>query len=234
MSKSECDIVKDLLPLYVDDVCSEASGRMIREHLAVCGDCKDEWEHLRSGFAVSPETADSSRSEIEVIKGISALWNRSMAKAFAKGVAITALSAAILVLAYIGLFRWNVTTVSADTIKITDVSKLADGRIAFHVRLTDGYELHEVRFDSDGNGNFYLTPYRPIVKEKPIMEGGLANRYYVLDDFLQHVYREKHGGSGEITALYFGTREDNVLIWKKGMDVPAASEAVEALLREAR
>ncbi len=38
MSK-ECDVVRDLLPLYVDGACSEASADMIRNHLANCTDC---------------------------------------------------------------------------------------------------------------------------------------------------------------------------------------------------
>ena len=34
-----CEIVQDLLPLYIDDVCSETSREMIREHLSGCPDC---------------------------------------------------------------------------------------------------------------------------------------------------------------------------------------------------
>jgi hypothetical protein len=147
-----------------------------------------------------------------------------------KGAVITALSCTVIVLGYVGLFHWNITAVPTDVIQITDVSKLADGRIAYHVKFTDGYDLNEVRFDSDEYGSFYLTPYRPVVKEKPIMDGGLANMYYTLSDFEKHVYREKQGNDKEITALYFGTRTDNILVWKKGMDLPAASEKVEALL----
>ena len=34
MSK-QCEIVQDLLPLYVDGACSEASAEMIKEHLEI-------------------------------------------------------------------------------------------------------------------------------------------------------------------------------------------------------
>ena len=37
--KKNCEIVQDLLPLYIDDVCSETSREMIREHLSGCPDC---------------------------------------------------------------------------------------------------------------------------------------------------------------------------------------------------
>ncbi len=38
MSK-QCDIVRDILPLYVDGACSEASAEMVKEHLNACADC---------------------------------------------------------------------------------------------------------------------------------------------------------------------------------------------------
>ena len=34
-----CDIVQDLLPLYIDGICSDASRQMIDEHLKGCPDC---------------------------------------------------------------------------------------------------------------------------------------------------------------------------------------------------
>ena len=37
---NNCDIVKDLLPLYADDVCSGESRKAVEEHLNSCPDCK--------------------------------------------------------------------------------------------------------------------------------------------------------------------------------------------------
>ena len=38
--KYECDVIRDLIPLYIDDVASTASRRMVEEHLAECADCR--------------------------------------------------------------------------------------------------------------------------------------------------------------------------------------------------
>ena len=38
--KYNCDLISDLLPLYKDEICSEASRKIIEEHLAECPDCK--------------------------------------------------------------------------------------------------------------------------------------------------------------------------------------------------
>ena len=40
MNNSSCEIVQDLLPLYIDGVCSESSSRLVSDHLAECKECK--------------------------------------------------------------------------------------------------------------------------------------------------------------------------------------------------
>lgn len=47
MSKRECDIIKDLLPSYVDEICSEASKEWIEEHLKECSECRASAELMK-------------------------------------------------------------------------------------------------------------------------------------------------------------------------------------------
>ncbi|MBQ3530214.1 MAG: zf-HC2 domain-containing protein [Oscillospiraceae bacterium] len=35
-----CDVIKDLLPLYVDECCSEESVKLVADHLATCESCR--------------------------------------------------------------------------------------------------------------------------------------------------------------------------------------------------
>ena len=44
----QCEIVQDLLPLYVDGACSESSVAMVKEHLESCPECKALYEKLCS------------------------------------------------------------------------------------------------------------------------------------------------------------------------------------------
>ena len=44
----ECAVIRDLLPLYADDVCSDASRDLIEKHLPECPECTAELEKLRS------------------------------------------------------------------------------------------------------------------------------------------------------------------------------------------
>ena len=45
--KNSCDVIRDLLPLYADDACSEDSRRLVDEHLAECPDCSGMLRRLR-------------------------------------------------------------------------------------------------------------------------------------------------------------------------------------------
>ena len=47
-----CEVIRDLLPLYADDVCSERSRELIEEHLRECPECSAELEKLRAGEAL--------------------------------------------------------------------------------------------------------------------------------------------------------------------------------------
>lgn len=45
--KTDCNIIRDLLPLYVDDVCSQESRNLVDEHLRECPDCLEELANIR-------------------------------------------------------------------------------------------------------------------------------------------------------------------------------------------
>ena len=44
--KTDCNIIRDLLPLYADDVCSKESRALVDEHLQECPDCLEELVNL--------------------------------------------------------------------------------------------------------------------------------------------------------------------------------------------
>ena len=45
--KMDCEIVRDLLPLYADNACSGKSRDIVEEHLMECPDCRDLMDRLR-------------------------------------------------------------------------------------------------------------------------------------------------------------------------------------------
>lgn len=44
----ECNIIKDLIPLFIDDCCSAESAKAVNEHIEKCTDCKNTLEIMKS------------------------------------------------------------------------------------------------------------------------------------------------------------------------------------------
>lgn len=47
MIENNCEIIRDLLPLYVDDVCSEPSRKLVESHLSECSQCAEVEKKIR-------------------------------------------------------------------------------------------------------------------------------------------------------------------------------------------
>ncbi|KAF1084311.1 hypothetical protein SPSYN_02087 [Sporotomaculum syntrophicum] len=71
MTKYECEIIKDLLPLYADGVVSRATLEMVERHLTECASCRQLLnESTQPVFAKSPAAKNSP------ITGIDKAWGR--------------------------------------------------------------------------------------------------------------------------------------------------------------
>lgn len=221
-NKVSCEIIKDMLPLYYDDVCSDESKRMVEEHLVGCHSCKNELDRLKADFKLPKEEIETIRNDSNVIKNISSFWNQSRIKSFIKGIIISALLFSLIILGYFGLFNWQIISVSTDLVEIKNVSELADSKIVYYAEINDGYSLNRIKYDMDKEGNFYITPLRPIIKQEAQPLNGLEKRYDFIDIKEQELVRGK-----EIKKIYYGTPKDKILIWEKGMDLPKASEEIE-------
>lgn len=74
--KMNCNVIRDLLPLYADQICSDESRELVDEHLAECRDCDMLLQHMRSTELVTDlksETEDIIRRQAGFFKRRSAL-----------------------------------------------------------------------------------------------------------------------------------------------------------------
>ncbi len=46
MMKKECEIIKDLLPNYIENQINDATKDFVEEHIKTCNDCKEMLEYL--------------------------------------------------------------------------------------------------------------------------------------------------------------------------------------------
>ncbi len=63
--KISCDVAKDLLPLYAEDLCSEDSKRLLQEHLQTCGDCRVQYERMKNAELFPAETQEADEQSAE-------------------------------------------------------------------------------------------------------------------------------------------------------------------------
>ena len=83
--KIECSVIKDLLPVYIDNCCSTESKQLVDEHLKECEICNDSYKHMKA--SIVDETEDKScvlekHDELIIKKGIKKLrrlWIISLA-----------------------------------------------------------------------------------------------------------------------------------------------------------
>ena len=67
--KMNCDVIRDLLPLYADEVCSEASKALVEEHLQSCERCGKELSFMQgdetNAIAEEVNTAQAAQKAYE-------------------------------------------------------------------------------------------------------------------------------------------------------------------------
>lgn len=94
--KTSCEIIKDLLPLYHDGVCSNDSKTMVEEHLAYCDSCKAELRAMDEELSLNH--AEQNLNEAEAVKKLSMRWKKGMNKSLLKGILITIVTVVLVAL----------------------------------------------------------------------------------------------------------------------------------------
>lgn len=71
MSTKKCEVIQDLLPLYIDNICSDESRRMVSEHLESCNECKKLYENMSN-----PVEQDLSEPELDSKQAFKAIKHK--------------------------------------------------------------------------------------------------------------------------------------------------------------
>lgn len=127
MEKKMCEIVGDLMPLYVDDVCSEKSKQLIERHLEECETCKQLLETMKLEVNI-PTNKEQSLEDVKIIKKVK------------KRIWIERIVIAVLVLIVTGSFLFGALLRLAGTYK----------------NMNDVVDMESVSMEEDENGNLWL------------------------------------------------------------------------------
>lgn len=203
--KMNCDVIRDLLPLYADEVCSEASKALVEEHLQSCESCEKELRIMRSGESAA------IAEEVDIAQAAQKAWKKNKLRNLLLGI----LAAALLFGAGYGLTVPNILPVDERYLRVDDVIYHPE-QDEFTVKLTvlDGMKHNFIRY-RQVEDSFYITPMRPIIttREDPDWVGKK-------NTVTHHI-----GGTPVEKKLYIGWGDDAVLIWDRDWDAKDIHEA---------
>ena len=83
--KYECELIQDLLPLYEEALCSDATRRAVEEHLRCCENCR----RLTAPLPIE-EPEDTPNADRAVKKGIKSVRRRWLSSLIAAVLVIIA------------------------------------------------------------------------------------------------------------------------------------------------
>lgn len=66
----KCEIIRDLLPLYHDGVCSAGSAEAVQEHLNTCPACRAVLEEMRRELPAPEPVRAEAEQEAKVLRGV--------------------------------------------------------------------------------------------------------------------------------------------------------------------
>jgi len=120
-----CGIIKDLLPLYIDDVCTPESKEAIEIHLTECKTCRNFYEAMKSteGFVGSEYCSENDKKMVNSLKHVKSKINKKI-----KHVILCAVAAIVIITGgmYL-LFNAPIKDVSLEDVSISaNVYSLAE------------------------------------------------------------------------------------------------------------
>lgn len=157
-----CDVIRDLLPLYRDGVCSPASRALVEAHLKECAECRKALESIEAEMQVStPEMEESFRAWQKL--------QRKIMRRRLKKIAAIVLALAIAVAGCMfvrDIYEFGLKPLDVDDIEITALYRLSDGRIYMAMQGTEhnlassisGTEEMEADV-TEGGGAFVVEPF---------------------------------------------------------------------------
>ena len=94
--RNECNIIRDILPLYIDEIVSEDTISFVEKHLEKCAACRTELEKMKAPNALEIAASDTQAKDEKPLKAFAKKWNRN------KRIVISAFAAVLLLVVLLG------------------------------------------------------------------------------------------------------------------------------------
>ncbi|GFZ83092.1 hypothetical protein GCM10008018_31290 [Paenibacillus marchantiophytorum] len=212
-----CNFVQDILPNYIEGLTSDITNKAIQEHLATCVDCR--------------KALDSMTREMQETKGMKVVQQKQinfLKKIKRKQWKIAGINVFISVIVLFGALYFVSNRdfpVSSTNVTISQVYQMNDGSIHYSVSANvKGYISYISRIFPSGDGEseiIRIYEHRRLFSNQSKGIVLLPEKWSSLPD--SNANKEK-------TVIYYeGTdKNDKIIVWMKGMDIPKATAEQEA------
>ena len=156
MAKIPCEIIRDLLPLYQDDICSEKSRNAIEEHIKECESCRTYLKKMEGEIPIETDKIEGTDEEWKGFREFSEKVSRKLNGRIVMACGVAFLICMMLTVAlYSDAFQsYHLSKIAAEDIKAEEVYQLKDGRLYIHVqskRRITGLSYPQTDMDTDTN-----------------------------------------------------------------------------------
>lgn len=136
MTKIPCEIIRDLLPLYRDDICSEKSRIAIEKHMKECESCRTYLKRMECEIPIEVYEAEGTNEEWNAFREFSEKVSRKLNKRIVMACGVVFLICMMLTVALSSdaFQSYHLSRIAAEDIKAEEVYELKDGRLYVHVK----------------------------------------------------------------------------------------------------
>lgn len=214
-----CHIIRDLFPACLDGSCSTETETAVTQHLQQCNSCRQQFRQLQ-------EESAQWEYEMNLLEKWGILWMlralfirfRKNRMKILKGVSL--LAAGLVILAGLqgawwGLTQADILPVPSGDYQVLEALQMPEGSIfcTYQSRYFSTFTHHYLIL---GN-TVYFPAKRPLL-DRP---DGHIDRWLMDPD---SVWDKSTEAYVPVDAIYLGNPEDAILVWKRGITLPAASD----------
>lgn len=220
MKKNDCGVVQDLMPLVLDRVGSDESRALVERHIETCAECKKQYDAMKAELPGDTRQAfeEEQKNLMDALKAVRKKKRKRCIIAVFLAFAVCIAAAFGGTLAYNRLYLNPSVMVKNDQYALSLV-RLRDGRIVVNSQIASGLSSTSTNIDEVLIGGerimycYYTTT--PIHETYPDMKDKACLGILAAGDL------------DTLQEIRQGKPDDYVTVWKRGDEIPAASEEME-------
>ena len=252
MAKIPCEIIRDLLPLYQDDICSEKSRNAIEEHIKECESCRTYLKKMEGEIPIETDKIEGTDEEWKGFREFSEKVSRKLNRriVMACGVVFLICMMLTVVLCSDAFQSYHLSRIAAKDIKTEEVYQLKDGRLYVHVkskRRITGLSYPQSGTDTDTNtaagkdavgavrepkntATYEISMDSSINPFARVMYITFKEAAYVIPFEDGQIVTENGTKVSEFD--YIGRSGEKKILWQENDEVKQAPERIEKFVKE--